>query len=168
MRALTSSDLARFRLPEGPFRVPSGAFRVTDGDTIKIMSGLRDSIGRDMVALRIRFRSIAAPEMRRNRWVEAPLAAIGPDPSLSCPGRAAKDLLSRFVRGRDLIVSHYGQFDPYGRLLADMSVLPSRNARLEEAISLERVLLARGAVDRFGIEPVPRLNPFGDNPAPLP
>jgi len=168
MRALTPSELARFRLPEGPFRVPSGAFQVTDGDTIRIMSGLRDSIGRDVVALRIRFRSIAAPELRRSRWADAPLVAIGADPGLSCPGRAAKELLSRFVRGRDLIVSHHGQFDPYRRLLADLSVLPSRNARLEEAISLERVMLARGAVDRFGVEPVPRLHPFGDNLAPHP
>lgn len=168
MRTLTSSELARFRLPEGPFRVPSGAFRVTDGDTIKLMSGLRDSVGRDVVALRIRFRSIAAPELRRSRWTDAPLLAIGADPGYGCPGRAAKELLSRFVRGRDLIVSHYGRFDPHGRLLADMSVLPTRTSRLGEAISLERVMLARGAVDRFGDEPVPPLHPFGDNLAPRP
>lgn len=168
MRALTPSELRWFQLPDGPFRVPSGAYRVTDGDTIRILSGRQTLLGQEIPALRIRFRSIAAPELRKLRWADPHLVSLGADPNRDCPGRIAKDMLSRFVRKRDLIVSHQGRFDPYGRLLADLSVLPLPSSGVEEAISLERVMLARGVVARFGTEPVPPLHPFGDNPVPRP
>lgn len=168
MRALTSSELASFSLPDGPFRVGSRGYRVVDGDTIKVMSGRRSPIGAELVALRLRFRSIAAPETRKMGWEDRPLAALGADPNRFCPGRRARDLMLEFTKGRDIIISHGGRFDPYGRLLADISVLPNRESSLEEAVSLERVMLAKGVVDRFGSERVPDLHPFGDNLLPSP
>lgn len=168
LRALSSAELARFSLPDGPFRVPAGAYRVVDGDTVKIMSGERSPIGGEIVALRLRFRSIAAAEIRRTGWDDRALAALGVDRNRFCPGQHARELLIRFTRGRDLVVSHQIRFDPYGRLLADLSVLPDRTSGIAEAISLERVMLARGAVDRFRSEKVPDLHPFGENPLPSP
>lgn len=163
IRVLTSADLADFVLPEGPFRVGARAYRVVDGDTIRLMSGRRDLLGREIAALRIRFRSIAAPETRKTPWEDRALAALDADPNRFCPGRQARDLLRQFTRGRDIIISHGGRFDPYGRLLADLSVLPDRGSAIERAVSLERVMLAKGVVDRFGDERVPDLHPFGDN-----
>lgn len=168
MRALTSSELANFLLPDGAFRVGPRGFRVVDGDTIKIMSGRRSPLGAEIVALRLRFRSIAAPETRKTRWEDRPLAALGADPNRFCPGRRARDLLLQFTRGRDIIVSHGRRFDPYGRLIADISVLPNREASLGGAVSLERVMLAKGVVDRFRDERLPDLHPFGDNLLPSP
>lgn len=166
--ALTPSELARFSLPDGPFRVGPRGYRVVDGDTIKIMSGRKTPIGEDIVAIRLRFRSIAAPETRKTGWTDRPLEALGADPNRFCPGRRARDLLRAFTKRRDIVISHRGRFDPYGRLLADVSVLPGRGSTLEEAVSLERVMLAKGVVDRFRDEPVPALHPFGDNPLPSP
>lgn len=168
MRALTRSDLARFTLPEGAFRVPAGLYRVTDGDTIRLLSGQRSPLGQELTVLRIRFRTIAAPETRKARWADAPLIAIDADPGRFCPGRRAKEMLIRFTRKRDLIVSHHGRFDRYGRLLADLSVLPEPGAPLAQAVSLERVMLARGVVDRLSTDPVPPLHPYGDNLTPHP
>lgn len=163
IQALSSADLVSFTLPEKPFRIGPRNFRVVDGDTIKVVSGQRDMLGREIAVLRLRFRSIAAPETRKMSWEDRPLAALGADPNRFCPGRRARDLLGKFTRGRDIIVSHQGFYDPYGRLLADICVLPHRNASLEEAISLERVMLARGAVQRFGSQTIPDLHPFGNS-----
>lgn len=168
MRALTPSELANFSLPDGAFRVGPRGYRVVDGDTIKIMSGRKTPLGDDVVALRLRFRSIAAPETSKTSWSDRSLAALGFDPNRFCPGRRARDLLRQFTRGRDVIISHGGRFDPYGRLLADVSVLPRHDAPLEEAVSLERVMLAKGVVDRFNGERVPDLHPYGDNLLPSP
>jgi endonuclease YncB( thermonuclease family) len=168
IQALTPSELANFSLPDGPFRVGPSGYRVVDGDTIKIMSGRKSPLGEDIVALRLRFRSIAAPETRKTSWEDRSLAALGADPNRFCPGRRARDLLRQFTRRRDIVISHGGRFDPYGRLLADISVLPDRDASLKEAVSLERVMLAKGVVDRFGAERVPDLHPFGDNLLPAP
>jgi len=165
---LSSADLAAFSLPDGSFRVPAVAVRVVDGDTIKVMSGRRSPLGEEITALRIRFRSIAAPETRKTSWTDKPLEALGADPNRFCPGRAARDQLQKFLRGRDVIITHHRQFDRYGRLLADLSVLPEQGAEVREAISLERVMLARGVVDRFPSEQVPQLHPFGDNLSPSP
>jgi endonuclease YncB( thermonuclease family) len=165
---LSSAELAAFNLPDGSFRVPSRSVRVLDGDTIKLMTGRRGPLGAELVALRIRFRSIAAPETRKSRWTDRPLEALGADPNGSCPGRAARETLIRFVKGRDLIISHNRIFDPHGRLLADVSVVPDRTAPDEAALSLERVMLARGVVTRFRAEPLPPLHPFGDNLLPSP
>lgn len=166
--ALTSADLAAFSLPDGPFRVPSGAHRVVDGDTIKLMSGRRDPMGRELVAVRLRFRSMETPEIRRSRVWDAPLITLGADPNADCPGRRALEMLRRFTKGRDLIISHQGRFDPYGRLLCDISVLPDRDAEIGSAISLERVMIARGVARRFREERLPPLNPFGENLLPSP
>lgn len=166
--ALTPSELANFALPDGPFRVGPRFYRVVDGDTIKIMSGRKTPLGEDIVALRLRFRSIAAPETSKTSWSDRPLAALGFDPNRACPGRRARDQLRDFTRKRDVIISHGGRFDPYGRLLADVSVLPDRGSSLEEAVSLERVMLAKGVVDRFRDELVPDLHPYGDNLSPSP
>jgi endonuclease YncB( thermonuclease family) len=168
IQALTPSDLANFSLPDGPFRVGPRGYRVVDGDTIKIMSGRKSPLGEDIVALRLRFRSIAAPETSKTSWSDRPLASLGFDPNRSCPGRRARDQLREFTRKRDIIISHGGRFDPYGRLLGDVSVLPDRGSSLEEAVSLERVMLAMGVVDRFGDERVPDLHPYGDNLLPSP
>jgi len=166
--ALSSAELAEFSLPDGAFRVGARGYRVVDGDTIKIMSGRKSPLGEDIVALRMRFRSIAAPETRKTGWTDRPLIALNADPNRFCPGRRARDLLQKFTRGRDIVISHGRRFDPYGRLLADICVLPGRGASIEEAISLERVMLAKGVVDRFGSERVPDLHPFGDNLLPSP
>lgn len=167
IQALTSADLASFTLPDGAFRVPSFAHRVVDGDTIKMMSGRRDVMGRPIVAARFRFRSMETPETRKNRWADAPLVALGADPDRNCPGKRARDTLIGFVRGRDLIVFHQGQYDPYGRLLCDISVLPERGSSIEEAVSLERVMIARGVAKRFKEERLPPLHPFRGDPTPV-
>jgi len=168
IRALTSADLAAFSVPNGAFRVPSFAHRVVDGDTIKLLSGRRDPMGRPIVAARLRFRSMETPETRKNRWADAPLVALGADPDRDCPGRRARETLTGFVRGRDLIVSHQGRFDPHGRLLCDIAVLPNRGSALEEAVSLERVMIARGVAKRFKEERLPPLHPFLGDPCPAP
>jgi endonuclease YncB( thermonuclease family) len=160
---LSSAELSWFNLPDGAFRVPASALRVVDGDTIKVMTGRRGPLGEDITAVRVRFRSIAAPETRKTSWADKPLEALGADPNRFCPGRAARDLLSRFLRGRDVIISHNRQFDPYGRLLADLSVIPLRGGAEGSAVSLERVMLARGMVEPFRAEMIPPLHPFGDN-----
>ncbi|PTX52489.1 hypothetical protein IQ03_01258 [Gemmobacter caeni] len=166
IRALTSADLAAFNVPDGAFRVPSFAYRVVDGDTIKLMSGRSDALGRPMVAARLRFRSMAAPELRRSSWSDASLLALGVDPNRDCPGHRARETLVGFVRGRDLIVSHQNRYDPHGRLLCDICVLPTRDAGLEEAVSLERVMIARGVAQRFIHEPLPPLRPYETSPFP--
>jgi len=168
IQALTSADLAAFSLPAGPFRVPSGAHRVVDGDTIKLMSGRLDAMGRAIIAARFRFRSMAAPELRKNTWADAPLVALGADPNRDCPGRRARETLLGFVKGRDLIISHQGRHDPHGRLLCDIAVLPERGSLLEEAVSLERVMIARGVATRFQEERLPPLRPFSGDPSPAP
>jgi len=168
IQALSSAELAHFSLRDGPFRVGAGAYRVVDGDTIKVMSGRTGPLGDDLVAIRLRFRSIAAPETRKTGWSDRPLIALKADPNRFCPGKRARDLLCKYTRGRDLIISHQNGFDPYGRLLADICVLPDRDSDLEGAVSLERVMLAKGVVDRFSSERVPDLHPYGDNLLPSP
>lgn len=166
IRALTSADLAACNLPDGAFRVPSFAYRVLDGDTIKLMSGRSDALGRPILAAKLRFRSMSAPELRRSAWSDAPLVALGIDPNRDCPGERARRTLMGFVRGRDLIVSHQNRYDPHGRLLCDIAVLPTRGAALEEAVSLERVMIARGVAQRLDHEPLPPLRPYETYPCP--
>ncbi len=160
---LSSADLAAFSLPDGSFRVPAKAVRVVDGDTIKVMTGRLSPLGEEIAAVRVRFRSTAAPETRKTAWADRPLEALGADPNRFCPGRAARDQLQKFLRGREVIITHNRRFDRYGRLLGDISVIPELGAPDTEAVSLERVMLARGVVDRFPSEQIPPLHPFGDN-----
>lgn len=163
MRHLSREDRYSGIIPEGGFLVSPGGYRVVDGDTLKILTGRQDMDGKDIVAARLRFRSMATPEIRRTSWIDRPMAALGRDPSSGCPGRAAQEQMRRFTKGRTIAVSHNGQRDKYGRLLADISVLPARDAPLEKAVSLERVMIARGVATRFRDEPLPALHPFGDN-----
>lgn len=145
--------------------VSPGGYRVVDGDTIKILTGRKDENGKDVTAARLRFRSMATPEIRRTSWSDRPMAALGRDPSNGSPGRAAQEQLRRFTKGRTIVVSHDNRTDPYGRLLCDISVLPDKSASLSDAVSLERIMMARGVATRFRNENVPVLKPFGDNPS---
>lgn len=164
MQHLSPEDRSGGVIPDGGFLVDPGGYRVVDGDTMKILTGRLDPHGKEVVAERLRFRSMATPEIKRTSWSDRPMAALGQDPSSGCPGRAAQEQLRRFTKGRTIVVTHGRQRDRYGRLLADISVLPTRDAPLDEAVSLERVMIARGVATRFGEEPLPALHPLGDNP----
>lgn len=158
---LTSSDLLDFKLPSGPFIVDPEGYRVVDGDTIKIVSGRRDIHGPDITAKSLRFRSIACEEVTRNGIMDRPLQAAGFDPNGMCLGNLATAQMRRFTKGRPIVIQHTGRHDKYHRLLCDIAVLPTRKSPLHEAISLERVMIARGHAEPFDKnEPLPALRPL--------
>lgn len=160
------------RLGRAPFLLRKGAYFVIDGDTIRVRantenaksrhrSGIRPRIQGRAFAFAIRFRSIAAPELPKHNGTDHILARSGIDPHGGSPGMRAKDGLRRMVRDMALLVVPSGRLDRYGRLLADMSRVPSLKGGLDlaQAVSIEHLLVDAGLVSRFGQERLPTRRP---------
>jgi endonuclease YncB( thermonuclease family) len=147
------------------FLLRPGHFSVIDGDTIWAMTNTNKDNGdfnqRQKKSFGIRFRSIAAPEKPKGRATDRTLKAAGIDPHWDSAGKKATELLKMYLDDRALLVQPTGRIDRYGRMLADMCVVPYTRSEpdLGRAMSLEQLMLVQGTVNPFRKEIPPPLHP---------
>jgi len=163
--------------PDRPHILPPSTYRVVDGDTLAVPTG----------GLRIRLRSVAAPERARTAWphdelVERTLAAhqVKIPPFRQRPlGEKARDTLQEITAGYALLVLPSGR-DRYGRITADIVRSATLGNAFEAggAVAVEHLLLdksaseifARKKGEEFHSEYLPPKHPFGkedgDEPGP--
>ena len=139
-----------------------------DGDTLAVPTG----------GLRIRLRSVAAPERARTAWphdalVERTLAAHHLESSPqrpTPPGEKAREALQQITTGYALLVLPSGR-DRYGRITADVvrSAAPGGAFEQDGAVAVEYLLLDNSASEIFtrkqgeeySSETLPPKHPFG-------
>lgn len=157
-----------------PFLLSDRDYRVVDGDTIAILGP--ESEGRRSTIMRLRFRSIAAPEKRKNTSTHEDILdrAFGddiPSPSSWHPGDRSRDVLKKVCSGYSLHIKTSGR-DKYGRILCDItrSGVKSADFEVQGAQSLEILMIRKHASTQFvhedrrtgekTPEPLPREFPF--------
>lgn len=150
-------------LGKRPFLLRPGNFSVIDGDTIWVTPNPARQGGetRAKNAFSIRFRSIAAPERPKKRATDSILKAGNIDPYWDSAGQKATNLLRKYLDKRALLVNPTGEKDRYGRMLADMYVVPYTGSSpdLSRAISIEHMMLDQQVVNPFKQEKRPPLRP---------
>lgn len=140
--------------PTGPFVVPPRDIYVIDGDTISVRIKYRDSV--EPMKLRIRLRSVAAPEMPHDGLGDDILRDVGIDTRAGHPGMVSRDALRELLAERAIFVEPRGG-DRYGRLIADVSASGDYSGEFEprDSFSVERELLRLRMVGVFPGEELP-------------
>lgn len=144
--------------PPLPHGFPSGAFilagddiHVVDGDTVR--APLPDGKAWDgETSIRIRLRSLEAPELPITAPQDIILASAGIARANQSPGLVAKAALRNLIAGRPVMVVPTGM-DRYGRVLADTYVTPEGD-RFDpaSAVSIELAMMRLGAAtQRVGV-----------------
>lgn len=149
--------------PRVPFLVGPKDYRIIDGDTLWILGRLTEErriLHGNMrpEAMRIRHRTIDAPERPRYNMNEAQLLKLGLDAHEANPGVVATKILRDMCRKKVIYIEPTG-VDVYGRMLADIAVsgAPGPEFEMEGCFSTEREMIrlqaAKSMVDHADLPP---------------
>lgn len=155
--------------PTQPFVIHPRDAYVIDGDTIAARVRVPSSI--EPLKIRIRLRSVMAPEMPKDALGDDILREVGVDNRIGHPGFVSRDALRDLLTGRAIFVEPRGG-DRYGRLLADVAASGDMSGAFEPrgSFSVEHELLRLNMVSQFPGEELPdaltigvRCKPSGDD-----
>lgn len=140
--------------PTQPFVVHPRNVYVLDGDTISVRVTSPSSV--EPLRLRVRLRSVIAPEMPKDALGDDILREVGIDNRIGHPGFVSRDALRDLLTGRAIFVEPRGG-DKYGRLLADVAASGDLSGAFEpkDSFSVEHELIRLRMVSQFPGEDLP-------------